>query len=274
MEQTNAGDSPSSPLPAPQPIRYRDEIYYESQAPLPDSSSVRVRHPESNFGRALGGIAAAALIYISSLALMLSAMWIYSGPASNQSLSDLFCICIGAVCLFLVVVFFYILLAVVPLGLLSLALCLLVIRSLGVPVRWSFVGGFAGGLTGYLGTCYVFTGPVDFDGTSALVILLGPVLATLLGQAGGSWPALSPVMIRQLNPTSQDPEQPWQFDIRQIMIATAWIAGILAALKGLGALGLGSASILFVGLMLQAVSLPFVIRLVTRIRSRNQPAVV
>ncbi|MCO6042501.1 hypothetical protein NG895_01140 [Aeoliella sp. ICT_H6.2] len=248
----------------------QDYTHYPNQVPLPRPLGYQFRQPETRFGLALTGITTAGAIHGGVVVGILFCFRLLVSGMPTQDLSELFCGFVAGICLLGMIAMLYLAVLVLPLAIMSLGLCLVIVRTLGVKVRWSVLGGFGGGLTGYIGTCWLLARASSPSWESALTIVLGPLLATLLGQAGGAWPALAPwVKEEGADPYHQDETQSvLRFDIRQLLIATAWAASILAVLKGLGALGVGSASVLFGGLVFQVASLPLVLRVVKGIRQR------
>ncbi|WP_425394955.1 hypothetical protein [Aeoliella sp.] len=240
-----------------------DDLYIATQ-PLPRPVGSYVRRPVTDFGAALIGILAAALIYAVVLGLFAFLMSILYVGANGQPFGELLCGVLSAAAIFLTITLACLVLGVAPLALLLLGLCFFAARSLSSKVNWPLVGGLAGGLTGYLGTIWQL-GWTANDAGWLLSLLFGPILATLLGQAGGCWDAVAREMTRQRYSPEQD-ETPTarQFNIRQLLIATTWLAGILALLKLLGALGPGLAIVVLGGLVLQGMTLPLVILVARR----------
>jgi hypothetical protein len=123
-----------------------------------------------------------------------------------------------------------------------LPLAYLFVRSLRL--RGSIVrfGAFCGGLVGFIAIVPLVM-PIVVVGKSAasdwaIALLVGPGLATILGQLGGAWGGwrtrwFEPAVARSpCENNSASPMQPWvQFGIWHLLVAAVWISLLLGLIR-------------------------------------------
>ena len=230
--------------------------------------ALQLSPPRNNdqFGRALWGIACAAACYPCFLIFLsfLSEIMIGGLPVTLQDQLQLLFIAFLVVAFSLGIAF----LIVTPVAMAAIGATWLVLHSVVKQAPWPVVAGIAGGLTGFLFTCLSLRSPEDsFLGQWIVGVTLGPGLATVMGQIGATWTTVPNEYSEYGERLPMSHEQPWlRFDIRQILIATAWVAGILSLLKVTHILGPWSASIVATWFVYQAITLWVVLRLVKKVR--------
>lgn len=112
-------------------------------------------------------------------------------------------------------------------------------KSLRLRVKATWFGAVCGGLVGFVTvTPLILFGPYGIDWAFLLLwIVVGPALATPLGQLGGAWGS-SKAHIElwpQHDDCSRSTQDRWyQFDIKQMLWFSTWLALLLAAIHLLG----------------------------------------
>ncbi|WP_145250035.1 hypothetical protein [Aeoliella mucimassa] len=139
------------------------------------------------------------------------------------------------------------------------------------------IAGVAGGLAAFVPTMSV-AGLMIYDGQGGWILrlLLGPACATLCCQIGAVWASLPAIASNREDssnrtrrtsvPDQQQEQQTLRFEIRQLLIATAWVAALLGVLKAMNLLVPWFAAIVAGWLVYQAVTLAIVIVVVKKVR--------
>ncbi|QDU58292.1 hypothetical protein [Aeoliella mucimassa] len=224
-------------------------------------------------GSALVGILVAAFVYVL-LVLILSAV-LSIARSGLDGVSQLAAMVVFSL-LLLLAASLAIVIVLLPIVMLVMAAASVVIYTVGNKPPWPVVAGGTGGLVGFVCTSVVFVDPdwwSVFEPASSLqAILLGPALATVVLQFGGVWATATLAYGNKADPEELS-NRPWlQFDIRQILVTTTWVAGVLAVMKATDLLGTWSAVIVAGWFVYQAVTLVIAIRVVKKMRGLDTPA--
>ena len=155
-----------------------------------------------------------------------------------------------------------------PLATIAIAITSVVAHTLSRRPSWPVIAGTGAGLLGFLVTSLYHAFMIwSYRGPTAYSLFIGPALATIVLQLGATWTTVPNEYSEYGERLPMSHEPPWlRFDIRQILIATAWIAGILSLLKVTHILGPWSASIVATWFVYQAATLWGVLRVVKRVR--------
>ncbi|QDU58298.1 hypothetical protein [Aeoliella mucimassa] len=220
--------------------------------------------PDDAIGVALIGILKGGVLYACVYALFLIVMWVVNDqPNSRTEL-------VGLVTMVIYMpVFAIAVLAVVvaPVTLVSLGIIMAIARTTSPKRRWPVVATVAGGLTGFLCTVGFLVPVNEFEFAWWCVLAIGPVCATLCGQLGAAWNTIPPANPAWSNPAPSANRGPRvRFEIRHLLIATAWVAGILGLLKLVTPAPGVVASYLTAWLFFQAITLQMVLRFVRKVR--------
>lgn len=235
--------------------------------PIPPDPAATDRE-DSPIGVAIGGIMAAAFAYgLIVVAVVDVLLVIVSLPHWPLSIESLTLVVLG-VALSVTVLFAVVLVLTMPVGLVLLGISWVVACTLRLDRtrHWRILAALAGGATGFLITIpwlwetAVHSGP----GWHYIALLLGPGLATLFGQVGGCWWLTPPGSLDESE--SATPERSssigLRFEIRHLLVITAWLAVFLAALKLTGAATPSVIGTLLVWLVFQAGTLPVALKFV------------
>ena len=121
---------------------------------------------------------------------------------------------------------------------------------------------FTGGLIGFLAAFLTFTLSIEPVGISSIDfsvlmvdLFIGPGLTTLMGQIGGAWGTMG-------HYREEPPRSRFQFNLRQMLILTAWVSVLLTLLRLTGLLTWLPMLILAIWVVYQAATLWVVLRLV------------
>ena len=132
-------------------------------------------------------------------------------------------------------------------GLLSMLLVIVINRSLGNPLAPRSAAISAGSLAGYIPTAWVVFSP-EFGGTlaeSAMVALMGPILAMSLGAIGA---ARTSRKFANPNALGFNPPEKHQLSIIHLLIGTSWIAVVFALSNVFGGQGFTIAVVMWFAL--------------------------
>lgn len=215
---------------------------------------------DSPTGLALGGILAAAMAYGLIVVLVFDVFYLWANagnwPSGVRFVVEIvlgLAVSLGALC---AVVFVPVLLiALLLLGVASLVAGLLRMNDTG---HWPYFAAFAGGATGGVVTTPYIAGVLMAIGPEWFypALALGPGIATVFGQVGGCYWLLSD----EDQQAAARARLALQFDVRHLLVATAWLALLLALLKLLGIATVVGA--LVVWSAYQAGTLPLAVRMV------------
>jgi len=258
------------------------ESYYEHHRGRDPNGELVERLPPGGFhpGDELGfvGIWLAAAAYGLILGLLMAATFLLS-YSWQRSLESLFSSLVIGACFFFMG-YSLLLFVLVPLvTLFSIGVAYFFYYTVGVAAHRQATAAFAGGLAGFLGTVVAFTASIQSHWFAAICVgLLGPGLATLLGQIGGWWGTSYPARFKRGRELGHSPvpdslpstnSQPLRFGIRQLLVVTTWLAVIFTLLKLAGWLNAIVLTVLLGWLVFQACTLRLVAWLGNR---RLEPA--
>lgn len=258
------------------------ESYYEHHRGRDPNGELVEPLPPGGFhpGDELGfvGIWLAAALYGLILGLLMAAVTLAFYPW-QQGVGNLTSILAVGITSFLIGFCFLLILLVPLVVLLSLGVAYAFSYSMGLLAYRQATAAFAGGLAGFLGTVVAFTASIQSHWFAAICVgLLGPGLATLLGQIGGWWGTSDPARFKRRRELGHSPvpgnlpstnSQPLRFGIRQLLVVTTWLAVIFTLLKLAGWLNAIVLTVLLGWLVFQACTLRLVAWLGNR---RLEPA--
>lgn len=224
------------------------------------------------------GILAAAAAYMCFLGVVALALFAFSVLTESGSADSV--IMFGYGLLALGGVFALLMTTMIPfLTLLAMGFSWFVFYTLGATSNRSVISAFAGGLAGFVGTLLPFYGAIETDAWSGVIVgLLGPGVATLLGQLGG-WlgasrpaPYRSPLLLSSANVAFKpnvEGNRSFRFGVGQLLVLTVWFAVAFTLLKLCGLLGPRSLAILLGWLVYQSGTMWCASRLVPWIRASS-----
>ncbi|QDU58293.1 hypothetical protein [Aeoliella mucimassa] len=223
-------------------------------------------------GRVVVGSLLGAVAFVLVGALVIGFLVVMTTAASGST-DELMAIALIGLFVLIAGIFMAISIAL-PTSLVSYALVVLVARTMFRQAPLLVVAGVSGGLTGFLSILWLLIW--GRGGDLELVAMWGPFIATVFGQMGVVWMCL-PVTYRTLRevdipgamppvPGARKPPFRLRFEIRQLLIATAWVAALLGVLKATSLLGPWFAAIIAGWFVYQAVTLAIVIVVVKKVR--------
>ena len=140
-------------------------------------------------------------------------------------------------------------------GLISIALIIVINRSLGNPLDARSAAISAGSLAGYMPTAWTFfsTGVSGVFVAEVALCLSGPILAMSLGAIGAAWAS---ARFGGVDFTNASKRKKRRISIFHLMAATTWVAITFAIANYFG--GLGFAVVVAGWFVLQAIMLGFI----------------
>ena len=205
-------------------------------------------HRSDGVWRAIKGIVLAAAVYLGGLALALTAdhshWFAYLGG-------------------YLALAVFSLLAVVLPVSGVALVATSIFFYSIAYRPAWPIVATAAGGLTGFL--CTSLLGSTDE--MRLVLVLFGPMLATVVGQLGAAWATIDrPQVLISFHASETTPRPELRFGIRQMLIATTWVAVMTTVLRLMSPNDTRMIAIVLQWFVYQAITLWVVLRLVRRVR--------